>query len=121
MRLSEVIARPGIYTNSKRLNIPNQTIAIIDPVSDKYRKIEELNLRGNCIAQLGEICQFTGLRMLDLTNNKVADWSIADCRPERVAAHGQLSQFVSIACRGKPLPAVAAYHRGAGCARAAGL
>lgn len=39
VRLSEMIARPGIYTNSKRLNLPNQSIAVLDPVSDKYRKI----------------------------------------------------------------------------------
>jgi hypothetical protein len=40
VKLSEVVSRPGIYTNSKRLNVPNHGIGIIDTISDKYRKIE---------------------------------------------------------------------------------
>jgi hypothetical protein len=39
VKLSDIVVRSGIYTNSKRLSVPNHGISIIDAVSDKYRKI----------------------------------------------------------------------------------
>lgn len=71
LRLSEVIVRPGIYTNSKRLNVAGFKITLLDAVGEQYRKVEELNLKNNLLERLGEIGQFAGLRVLDISNNKV--------------------------------------------------
>lgn len=49
LRLSEVIVRPGIYTNSKRLSVSGLKLTSLDKVGEQYRKVEELNLKNNLL------------------------------------------------------------------------
>jgi Leucine-rich repeat (LRR) protein len=103
LRLSEVIVRPGVYTNSKRLNVAGFKIATLDTVPEQYRKVEELNMKGNLLDKLGEIGQFAGLRVLDVSNNKVKNHLNLDHRSKRVAQIDDIEKPRGSTCRREPV------------------
>jgi Leucine-rich repeat (LRR) protein len=54
-----------------KLSLVQKAIAIIDDVPIRYHCIETLYLSGNFISDLGNIKQFTRLKVLSLANNSL--------------------------------------------------